>query len=62
MIEAKGWRTTILRRLGYADHQTISGLHHERQEWLRAHTRGHEIGDFHTFSHIDALASGRQAL
>jgi len=61
MIEAKGWRTTIYAAMGLCGTTNHLGLHMSEQDMVEAHTRGHEIGD-HTFSHIDALASGASAV
>lgn len=61
MIEAKGWRVTIYAAMGLCGTTNHLGLHMSEQDMVDAHRRGHEIGD-HTFSHLDALASGASAV
>lgn len=61
MVEAKGWRATIYAAIGLCGTTNHLGLHMSEEDMIAAHTRGHEIGD-HTFSHIDALVSGANAV
>ena len=61
MIEAQGWRATIYASFGLSDTVNHLGAHMQPEDYVAAHTRGHEIGD-HTFSHMDGLAEGVDAI
>ncbi|MGB6229754.1 MAG: polysaccharide deacetylase family protein [Litorimonas sp.] len=61
MIERKGWRATIYASMGLCGTTNHLGLHMSETDLVDAHAAGHEIGD-HTYSHLDTLAEGTDAL
>lgn len=60
-LEARGWRATLYASFGLNGTHNHLGKHMSADDYRAAHARGHEIGD-HTFSHLDGLACGPDAV
>lgn len=61
LIEARGWNATIYAAIGLCGTTNHLGLHMSERDIVAAHAAGHEIGD-HTFTHIDGLKAGPDAV